>query len=143
VANEQKKTGEAQQACTTANERLEKAFTNNEELCDMALKEKEDADALVAELERAFAAEKKALEEEIVKSIELAKTLTSERAVYPNLYGVAVEQFKQLIEFQIAIDVAVATSLARWEGVEVGASNVATAKLVKGQTRVEIIENLQ
>ncbi|GMP97267.1 hypothetical protein CsSME_00045589 [Camellia sinensis var. sinensis] len=44
-ATEQKRTGEIQGAYTTTNEKLEKAFVNNEELRDQTVKEKEDADA--------------------------------------------------------------------------------------------------
>ncbi|GMP45225.1 hypothetical protein CsSME_00013812 [Camellia sinensis var. sinensis] len=64
-----------------------------------------------------------------------------ERAAYPDLCMAAVEQFMLSLEFQMAIDAVVAKSIAR-EG-EAGAklSNVATAELVEGQTKGEIIQN--
>lgn len=77
------------------------------------------------------------------KLAELAKTLTSERAAYPDLYGAAVEQYKQSTEFQIAMDTVVATSLARGEGGEAGPSTTAVVELIERQTRAEIIENFQ
>ncbi|GMP74493.1 hypothetical protein CsSME_00031898 [Camellia sinensis var. sinensis] len=94
VMTEQRKSKEVHLVCTTAKERLEEALTNNEELRESSLKKKEEADARVAEFERALVAERKALEEEMAMSTELAKTLASEKAAYPNLYGAIVEQFK-------------------------------------------------
>ncbi|XP_028102216.1 vesicular-fusion protein sec18-like [Camellia sinensis] len=72
-------------------ERLEEALTNNKELRESSLKEKEEVDARVVELERALAVEKKALGEERSKAEELARMLAVERAAYPDLYGAAIE----------------------------------------------------
>ncbi|GMP74326.1 hypothetical protein CsSME_00031777 [Camellia sinensis var. sinensis] len=63
LASEQERTDEAQQACTTANERLEEDLVNNEELRDLALKDKEEIDTRVTDLEKALAAAQGALGE--------------------------------------------------------------------------------
>ncbi|GMP68022.1 hypothetical protein CsSME_00027785 [Camellia sinensis var. sinensis] len=67
----------------------------------------------------------------------------SKRAAYPDLCTVAVEQFKLSPEFQMAIDTAVAKSIAREGEIGVGPSNVAAVELVEGQTKGEIIQNFQ
>ncbi|GMP34730.1 hypothetical protein CsSME_00007482 [Camellia sinensis var. sinensis] len=67
----------------------------------------------------------------------------SERATYPDLCTAAVEQFKLSPEFQMATDAAVARSIARDGEAGVGPSNMATAKLVEGQTKGQIIQNFQ
>ncbi|GMP92643.1 hypothetical protein CsSME_00042785 [Camellia sinensis var. sinensis] len=51
----------------------------------------------------------------------------------------AVEQFKLSSEFQIAVDAAVAKSLAREGDGGARPSNVAAAELVDGETKEEII----
>lgn len=56
---------------------MEEALVNNEELHDLALKDKEEADTRVAELERA-------LEDERAKIAKLARVMVSERAAYPD-----------------------------------------------------------
>ncbi|GMP97009.1 hypothetical protein CsSME_00045425 [Camellia sinensis var. sinensis] len=64
--------------------------------------------------------------------------MESERVAYPDLYGTVVEQFKQSTEYQIAVDVAVAASLAREERGEVGPSSATTVE-VRFKKRVEVI----
>ncbi|GMP58660.1 hypothetical protein CsSME_00022248 [Camellia sinensis var. sinensis] len=112
LASEQKKADEAQKACTTSKERLEKALLNNEKLRDLVLKDKGEADARMVELEKALVVQK-ALEEESEKSADMARTLQVERAAYPDMYVAVVEQCKQTPEFQMAINAAVAISLAK------------------------------
>ncbi|GMQ06940.1 hypothetical protein CsSME_00051342 [Camellia sinensis var. sinensis] len=68
-----------QQACTIANKRWEEFLANNEDLRDQSIKDKEEADRQIAELEKALAEER-------------AK-LVSERTAYPDLCMAAVEQF--------------------------------------------------
>ncbi|GMP67310.1 hypothetical protein CsSME_00027348 [Camellia sinensis var. sinensis] len=66
LAGEQKKLGDAQNACTVATERFEEAMINNEELRAQQIKEKDEADVKIAGLqkeledERARAMEEKA-----------------------------------------------------------------------------------
>ena len=48
LAGEKRKLEEVQQACTTANERWEEAMTNNEELRDQAVKDKEETNGRMA-----------------------------------------------------------------------------------------------
>ncbi|GMP52939.1 hypothetical protein CsSME_00018575 [Camellia sinensis var. sinensis] len=124
LASEQKKADKAQRACATTKERLEKALVNNEELHDQASKDKEEADMRVAELERA-------LREEKAKTAELNMMMVPERVVYPDLCTTAVEQFKLSLEFQMAINTAVARALAREGGGGAGPSRVAAAELVE------------
>ncbi|GMP63876.1 hypothetical protein CsSME_00025383 [Camellia sinensis var. sinensis] len=134
-AGERKKLEEAQKACTVANKKWDEAMVCNEDLHTQSIKEKEEADQKIAELERALANERarlaverakmvKALAGERAKSVAekagLEKTLederaklASERAAYPDLCGAAVEQFKGSADFQMAIDAAIASSLAR------------------------------
>ncbi|GMP48493.1 hypothetical protein CsSME_00015824 [Camellia sinensis var. sinensis] len=120
LAGEQKKLEEAQKACTVANERWDEAMVCNEDLRAQSIKEKEEADLKIAELERVLVderaksvAEKAALE----KALEEEKTkLASERAAYPDLCIAAVEQFKGSADFQMAIDAAIASNLAREGG---------------------------
>ncbi|GMP32892.1 hypothetical protein CsSME_00006445 [Camellia sinensis var. sinensis] len=107
----------------------------NENLRAQSIKEKEEADQKIAELKTALANERprlavekakmeKALVGERAKSVAekagLEKTLeeerakmASERAAYPNLCVAAVEQFKGSVNFQMAIDAAIANSLVR------------------------------
>ncbi|GMP57484.1 hypothetical protein CsSME_00021559 [Camellia sinensis var. sinensis] len=65
--------------------------------------------------------------------------LASERAAYPDLCKVAVEQFKESAEFQIAIDAAVVRSLAR-EG-DGGAGPYGAA--AGSRSEEEVIQNFQ
>ncbi|GMP26083.1 hypothetical protein CsSME_00002677 [Camellia sinensis var. sinensis] len=81
------------------------------------IKEKEEADLKVTKLERDLVdkrakatAENAGLEKELKEEKTKA---ASERAVYPDLCVAAVEQFKGSADFQVAIDVAIANSLAR------------------------------
>lgn len=128
LASEQKKMSEVQEAYNTAEKRLEEALINNKELRDQALKDKEEADARVAELERA-------LREERAKTAKLARMMASERAICPNLCPTVVEQFKSSPKFQMAIDAAMVRGLAREGECGAGPSEVATA----GWTQEEII----
>ncbi|GMP44145.1 hypothetical protein CsSME_00013790 [Camellia sinensis var. sinensis] len=84
LVSEQKRTSEAQQACTTAKERLEEALVNNKELRNSTVKDKKEVDARVAELERA-------LEEEKAKTVESARMMASKKVVYPDLCTATVE----------------------------------------------------
>ncbi|KAL7246528.1 hypothetical protein ACSBR2_001589 [Camellia fascicularis] len=79
------------------------------------------------------------LETEKAKAMELATTVASEKAAYPDLYGATIEQFKQLTKFQILVDTAVATSFAREGGAQNEPLNLAATKLVEGKTKSEII----
>ncbi|XP_028120240.1 coiled-coil domain-containing protein 89-like [Camellia sinensis] len=136
LASEHKRTDEAQQAYAIAKERLEEALMNNEDLHDSAVKDKEDADVRIADLERA-------LEEEKGKTAELARMMESEKAAYPDLCTAAMEQFKLSSEFQMSMDAAMVKSLAREGDGGAGPSNLATAKLVEGKTKEEIIQRFQ
>ncbi|GMP38787.1 hypothetical protein CsSME_00009915 [Camellia sinensis var. sinensis] len=108
-----------------------------------SIKEKEEADLKIAELERALADEwansvtekaglEKALEEERAK-------LTSERAAYPDLCVATVEQFKGFADFHMAIDAVIANSLAR-EGDRAAGSSGATAG---SRREEEVIQSFQ
>ncbi|GMP42840.1 hypothetical protein CsSME_00012443 [Camellia sinensis var. sinensis] len=125
LVGEQKKEGKIQQAYTTAKEMLEKALVNNEELRNQAIKEKEEAEGQIADLEKALAKER-------VK-------LASERAAYPDLCVAAMEQFKGSAEFQMAIDATVARSLAKEGEWGVGPSGVAA----EGRSEEEVIQSFQ
>ncbi|GMP81273.1 hypothetical protein CsSME_00036034 [Camellia sinensis var. sinensis] len=114
LVGEQKKLEDAQRACTVANDRFEEAMTSNEDLRAQWVKENEEADLKIVELERDLADERakaagleKELEEEKTKS-------ASEKAAYPDLCVVVVEQFKGSADFQMAIDAAIARNLAKW-----------------------------
>ncbi|GMP45995.1 hypothetical protein CsSME_00014317 [Camellia sinensis var. sinensis] len=74
----------------------------------------------------------KELEEERTKA-------ASERAAYPDLCVATVEQFKGSTEFQMAIDVAVASNLAR----EVAGGAGTSGATAGGRTEVEVIESFQ
>ncbi|GMP81464.1 hypothetical protein CsSME_00036165 [Camellia sinensis var. sinensis] len=143
LASEQKKAEEAQKAYTVANERWDEAMTYNEDLCAQSIKEKEEADLKIAELKRALADERansvtekagleKALEEEREK-------LASERVAYPDLCVAAVEQFKGSVNFQMAIDAAIASSLAREGDRGAGPSGATTGSMSKE----EVIQSFQ
>ncbi|GMP70667.1 hypothetical protein CsSME_00029424 [Camellia sinensis var. sinensis] len=143
LAGDQKKLRDAQNAYTVATERFEEAMINNEELRAQQIKEKDEADVKIAGLqkeledERARTMEEKArlqkeLEDEKIKA-------TSERAAYPNLYVAAVEQFKGSAKFQMAVDAAVASNLAREVSREAGSSGTT----VRGRTEAEVIESFQ
>ncbi|GMP67046.1 hypothetical protein CsSME_00027169 [Camellia sinensis var. sinensis] len=74
------------------------------------------------------------------KELEEEKTkAASERAAYPDLYVAAVEQFKGSADFQMAIDTAVASNLAR-KGAGGAGSSRATAG---GRSEVEVIQSFQ
>ncbi|XP_028063312.1 axoneme-associated protein mst101(2)-like [Camellia sinensis] len=135
LAGERKKVKEEQKACTIANERWDEAMVSNEELRAQSIKEKEELDHKIAELERDLAdecakaaAEKAALEKELAderakavaekvrleKELEEEKTkVASERAAYTDLRVATVEQFKGSLDFQMAIDAAITNNLAR------------------------------
>lgn len=125
LVGEKRKLEQVQQACTTANERWEEAMTNNEELRDQAVKDKEEADGRIAEL-------KKALAEERAK-------LASERAAYPDLCMAVIEQFKESADFQMAIDATVSSSLAKEGDGGAGPSGAAAGSRSEG----EVIQSFQ
>ncbi|GMP63253.1 hypothetical protein CsSME_00025012 [Camellia sinensis var. sinensis] len=115
----------------------------NEDLRAQSIKEKEEADLKIAELERALADERaksvaekagleKALEDERAK-------LASEKAAYPDLCIAMVEQFKGSADFQMAIDAAIANSLAR-EGDRGAGPLGATAR---SRSEEEVIQSFQ
>ncbi|GMP52514.1 hypothetical protein CsSME_00018291 [Camellia sinensis var. sinensis] len=84
----------------------------------------------------------KAMEENarLEKELEEEKTkAASERAAYPDLYVVAVEQFKGSAEFQMAVDAEVASNLAREVSGEAGPSGTTAG----GRTEAEVIESFQ
>ncbi|GMQ00768.1 hypothetical protein CsSME_00047702 [Camellia sinensis var. sinensis] len=62
-----------------------------------------------------------------------------ERAAYPDLCVAAVEQFKGSAEFQMAIDAAVARSLAKEGKWGAGLSRVAA----EGRSKEEVIQSFQ
>ncbi|GMP56795.1 hypothetical protein CsSME_00021137 [Camellia sinensis var. sinensis] len=139
LGGKQKKLEEAQKACTVTNERWDEAMVCNEDLRAQSIKEKEEADQKIAELEKALANERaekagleKALEEERAK-------LASERAAYPDLCVTAVEQFKGSTDFQMAIDAAIASSLAR-EGDRGASLSGVTAR---SRSEKEVIQSFQ
>ncbi|GMP93025.1 hypothetical protein CsSME_00043022 [Camellia sinensis var. sinensis] len=92
-------------------------MTSNEDLHAQWVKEKEEADLKIVEFERDLGDERaKATTEKakLEKELEKEKTKsTSERAAYPDLYVAVVEQFKRSADFQMAIDAAIASNLAR------------------------------
>ncbi|GMP50648.1 hypothetical protein CsSME_00017181 [Camellia sinensis var. sinensis] len=139
LGNEQKKLGEAQTACAIANDQWEEAMSNNEDLRAQSIKEKEELDQKIAELERMLADERaKSMEEKarLEKELEEEKTkAASERAAYPDLCVVAVEQFKRSVDFQIAIDAAIASNLAREGSRGVGLSGTTAG----GRSEDEVI----
>ncbi|GMQ06110.1 hypothetical protein CsSME_00050823 [Camellia sinensis var. sinensis] len=115
----------------------------NKDLQAQSIKEKEDADLKIGELERALADEwawlvvkkaglEKALEEERAK-------LVSERAAYPDLCVTAVEQFKGSADFQMAIDAIIANSLAREGDRGAGPSGVTAGS----RSEEEVIQRFQ
>ncbi|GMP59346.1 hypothetical protein CsSME_00022654 [Camellia sinensis var. sinensis] len=109
LAGEQKKLRDAQNACTITTERFEEAMTSNEELRAQQIKENNLHKEL--EDERAKAMVEKA---RLEKELEEEKTKAAfERATYPDLCVAAVEQFKVSADFQMAIDTAIASNLAR------------------------------
>ncbi|XP_028108407.1 caldesmon-like [Camellia sinensis] len=152
LAGEQKKLGKAQKACAVALERhLQKEL---EEERAKASAERAGVQRKLAE-ERAKAASERAtlqkqLEEERAKVASERATLqkdldkerakvASERAAYPDLCVVAVDQFKGPVEFQMAVDAAVTSSLAREESWGAGPSRTTTG----GRTESEVIESFQ
>ncbi|GMP36621.1 hypothetical protein CsSME_00008692 [Camellia sinensis var. sinensis] len=143
LAGEQKKLGDAQNACTVATERFEEAMTSNEELRAQQMKEKEEADLKITGLQKELEDERaKAMEEKarLEKELEEEKTkAASERAAYPDLYVAAVEQFKGSAEFQMAVDAAVASNLAR----EVSGGAGPSETTAGGRTEAEVIESFQ
>ncbi|GMQ05297.1 hypothetical protein CsSME_00050379 [Camellia sinensis var. sinensis] len=130
LVSEQRKLEEAQKACTVANEKWDEAMVCNEDLRAQSIKEKEEVDQKIVELERALADERaKSVAEKVglEKALEYERSkLASERAAYPDLCVAAVEQFKGSADFQMAINAAIVSSLAR-KGDRVAGSSGATA----------------
>ncbi|GMP23112.1 hypothetical protein CsSME_00000835 [Camellia sinensis var. sinensis] len=118
-------------------------MTCNEDLRAQSIKEKEEADLKIAGLEKDLADERAKLAAEMAgqeKALEEEREkLASERAVYPDLYVVAVEQFKGSADFQMAIDVAIASNLAR-EGSGGAGPSGATAG---SRSEEEVIQSFQ
>ncbi|GMP25318.1 hypothetical protein CsSME_00002251 [Camellia sinensis var. sinensis] len=114
-------------------------MTSNEELRAQQIKENDEADLKIAGLQKELEDERaRAMEEKARLEEEKAK-VASERAAYPDLYAAAVEQFKGSVDFQIAIDVAVASNLAR-EGAGGAGPSGATAG---GKSDAEVIQSFQ
>ncbi|GMP30890.1 hypothetical protein CsSME_00005342 [Camellia sinensis var. sinensis] len=143
LASEQKKLGDAQNAYTIATERFEEAMTSNEELRAQQIKENDEAGLKIAGLQKELEDERaRAIEERARLEKELGEEKTkaaSERATYPDLCVAAVEQFKASIDFQMAINPAVASNLAR-EGARKAGSSGATAG---GRSEAEVIQSFQ
>ncbi|GMP88238.1 hypothetical protein CsSME_00040296 [Camellia sinensis var. sinensis] len=143
LAGEQKMLEDAQNACTVAIERFEEAMTSNEELRAQQIKEKDEADQNIAGLQKELEDERaRAIEEKarLEKELEEEKTkVASERAAYPDLYVAVVELFKRSADFQMAINAAVASDLAR-EGAEGADPPGATAG---GRSEAEVNQSFQ
>ncbi|GMP55155.1 hypothetical protein CsSME_00020060 [Camellia sinensis var. sinensis] len=74
------------------------------------------------------------------KELEEEKTkAASERAAYPDLYVTAVEQFKASTDFQMAIDAAIASNLAREEAGGAGPSGTTAGS----KSEDEVIQSFQ
>lgn len=118
-------------------------MTCNEDLHVQSIKEKEEADLKIAELERTMADERaKSMEEKVglEKALEEEKTkLASERVAYPDLCVAAVEQFKGSADFQMVIDAAIASNLAR-EGSGGAGPSGAT---VRSRNEKKVIQSFQ
>ncbi|GMP53700.1 hypothetical protein CsSME_00019089 [Camellia sinensis var. sinensis] len=143
LAGEQKKLEEAQKAYTVANKRWDEAMVCKEDLRAQSIKEKEEADLKIAELERALADKwaksvagkaglEKALEEERAK-------LASERVAYPDLCVTAVEQFKGSADFQMAL---MPLSPAAWRKREIWRAGPSRAT-VGSRSEEEMIQSFQ
>ncbi|GMP46995.1 hypothetical protein CsSME_00014943 [Camellia sinensis var. sinensis] len=116
LADEQKKVGDAQNACTVATERFEETMTSNEELRTQQIKEKDEANLKIAGLQKELEDERARAMEDKARLEELEEEKTkaaSEKTTYPDLYVAALEQFKASADFQLAIDAAIASNLAR------------------------------
>ncbi|GMP24728.1 hypothetical protein CsSME_00001896 [Camellia sinensis var. sinensis] len=118
-------------------------MTSNEELRAQQIKENEEADQKIARLQKELEDERARAAEEtarLQKELEEEKTkAASERAAYPDLCVAAVEQFKGFVDFQMAIDAAVASNLAREVAGGVGPSGTTAG----GRTEAEVIESFQ
>ncbi|GMP45377.1 hypothetical protein CsSME_00013920 [Camellia sinensis var. sinensis] len=118
-------------------------MASNEDLRAQWVKENEEADLKIAELVRDLACEwAKAVAEKarLEKELEEEKTKSaSERAAYPDLCVAAVEQFKGSADFQMAIDAAIASNLAR-EGSGGAGPSEATAG---SRSEEEVIQSFQ
>ena len=89
------------------------------------------------EEERAKPASKKA---SLQKELEEERTkAASEMAAYHDLYVATIEQFKGSAEFQMAIDAAIASSVAR----EVSGGAGSSRTTAGGRTEAEVIESFQ
>ncbi|GMP62341.1 hypothetical protein CsSME_00024473 [Camellia sinensis var. sinensis] len=127
LAGEQKKLEDAQNACTVANERFKEAMTNNEDLRAQWIKEKEEADLKIAGLERDLADERaKAAAEKAVLEKELREEKTKSAS-------------ERSADFQMAIDAAIASHLAR-EGSRGAGPSGATAG---ERSEEEVIQSFQ
>ncbi|GMP72291.1 hypothetical protein CsSME_00030379 [Camellia sinensis var. sinensis] len=133
----------------------------NEDLRAQSIKQKEEVDQKITELERVLANERGRLAVEraemekvvageraklVAEKVGLEKTLeeeraklASERVAYPDLCVAAVEQFKGFADFQMAIDAAITSSLAR-EGDRGAGPSRATAR---SRSEEEVIQSFQ
>ncbi|GMP66514.1 hypothetical protein CsSME_00026847 [Camellia sinensis var. sinensis] len=140
---------------------LEFQLGSEQKKLEESTKEKEEANSKIAGLEKELVdkrtkvmAEKAGLEKELAderakavaekagleKELEEEKTkAASERATYPDLCVAAVEQFKGSADFQMAIDAAIASNLAR-EGAGGAGPSGATAG---GRSEEEVIQSFQ
>ncbi|GMQ02406.1 hypothetical protein CsSME_00048647 [Camellia sinensis var. sinensis] len=117
-------------------------MTCNKDLCAQSIKEKEEVELKITRLKNELAdehaksaAEKAGLE----RALEEERTkLASERAAYPDLCVAVVEQFKGSADFQMAIDAAIASSLARKGDRGVGSSGAAG-----NRSEEEVIQSFQ
>ncbi|GMQ07334.1 hypothetical protein CsSME_00051561 [Camellia sinensis var. sinensis] len=118
-------------------------MSSNEDLRAQSIKEKEELDLKIAGLERTLADERaKSMEEKagLEKELEEKKTKSaSKRAAYLDLCVAAVEQFKGSADFQMAIDAAIASNLAREASGEVGPSGVTAGS----RSKEEVIQSFQ
>ncbi|GMP77161.1 hypothetical protein CsSME_00033531 [Camellia sinensis var. sinensis] len=143
LAGEQKKLGDAQNACTVTTEQFEETMTSNEELRAQQIKENDEANRKIVGLQKELEDERaRAMEERarLEKELEEKKTrAASERTAYPDLYVVAIEQFKVSANFQMAIDAAIASNLARERAGGAGPSGTTAGS----RSENEVIQSFQ
>ncbi|GMP58971.1 hypothetical protein CsSME_00022439 [Camellia sinensis var. sinensis] len=143
LAGKQKKLEEAKTACTVANERWEDAMTCNEDLHASLIKENEEADWKIAELEKDLADERARVAAEkagLEKELEEERTKAAfERAAYPDLCVAAIERFKGSVDFQMAVRAAIANSLVRMGSGGIGPSGATAGS----RSEEEVIQSFQ
>ncbi|GMP72874.1 hypothetical protein CsSME_00030767 [Camellia sinensis var. sinensis] len=143
LVGEQKKLGDAQNACTVVTEWFKEAMTSNEKLRAQQIKENDEADLKIAGLQKELEDERaRAMEEKtrLKKELEEEKTkAASESAAYPDLYVATVEQFKVSADFQMVIDAAIASNLVREETGGAGPSGTTAGN----KSKDEVIQSFQ